>query len=195
MKIETDFKTEGKIVLGLSGAMSSGKSAALEVFASLGAFTVSADEISARCFTLLEGKLKDYFGTHDKTQIAKIVFEDGSKRSWLENLLHPLILQSARAEVKKCPQRIAVVEIPLLFETGLEDCFDLTVCVYADYNIRLKRAMAKFSQKDFTLRDKAQMPLEEKAQKADIVLINNSNRKDLEGKIKRFYDVLLKEVK
>ncbi len=192
MKIETDFITENKLVLGLSGGIASGKSAALEVFASLGARAICADDISRRCFAMLKDKMEAYFGTSDKAQIAHAVFTDAQKRAWLENLLHPLILQAAREEVKTCAEKIAVVEIPLLFEKGLEDAFDLTLCVYADYNIRLKRALANFTERDFILRDKAQMPLEQKAQRADIVLINNSNRKELESKIKKFYGVLLK---
>ncbi len=192
MKIETDFITENKLVLGLSGGIASGKSAALEVFASLGARAICADDISRRCFIMLKDKMEAYFGTSDKAQVARAVFNDAQKRLWLENLLHPLILQAARGEAKTCAEKIVIVEIPLLFEKGLEDGFDLTLCVYADYKIRLKRALSKFTQQDFILRDKAQMPLEEKAQRADIVLINNSNRKALEDKIKKFYGVLLK---
>ena len=107
--------------------------------------------------------------------------------------MHPLVLQQALLQIEKSKKKIIIFDIPLLFECGLEESFDLTLCVYADFNIRLKRALArKMTKEDFINRDKAQMLLEEKAQKANIVVYNNSTRKDLQEKIEKLFLILKK---
>lgn len=186
-----DFRREGKTVIGLTGGISGGKSTALEIFKELGAQTICADELSKKYFEVLKDKIRETFRSCDRAEIAERVFKDDVKRKWLENLLHPLILKEAEQTIDSADKAIIVFDLPLLFEAGLENCFDLTLCIYADDKIRLARAAAKgFKEADFKARDFKQTPLWLKAQKADAVIYNNGGRKELKDKIERFFNIL-----
>lgn len=189
----TDFKTKGKTIIGLTGSIASGKSAAAEIFKKLGAYVLSADDLSAKYFALNIQRVQAYFGTTDKQKIAAAVFADADKKTWLENLLHPAILAEAGQSIKESQNKIIVFDVPLLFESGLQESFDLTVCIAAPYELRLKRAIARgLSRSDFKQRDSSQMPQEEKIKKAEIVLENDAELQDLEVKITKFYSRLKK---
>ena len=183
-----NFKTSGRITLGLTGAVSSGKSAAAARFKKCGALVINADELAAKHFALNAEKIKKYFGTDDKKQIAACVFKNPASRKWLESLLHPAAIKEAKQIIKNAGQKIIVFDAPLLFEAGLGNSFDLTICIYAAYDIRLCRAA--FAVADFKARDGAQLPLDFKAANADIVIYNEGAKKDLEAKISKVYKAI-----
>ncbi len=189
----TDFKVKGKTVIGLTGSIASGKSAAAAIFKKLGAQVLSADELSAKHFVLNMPQIQSYFGTTDKQKIAAAVFASADKKLWLEKLLHPSILADAAQSIKESQNKIIVFDVPLLFESGLQTGFDLTVCITAPYDVRLKRAIARgLKEGDFKSRDSAQMPQEEKIKRAAAVFENNAALEDLEVKITKFYSGLKK---
>ncbi len=189
-----NFKKKGALVIGLSGSIASGKSTALKIFEKLGAEIICSDILAAKNFDLFKDKIKEYFNTDEKAQIAEKIFKNAQDKKWLEKLLHPLVLKEAESIIKQSTKKIIVFDIPLLFECGLEDSFDFTLCIYADFAIRLKRAISrKMTKQDFINRDKAQMLLEEKAQRANLVIFNNSNKRDLEEKIEKLFLLLNKK--
>ena len=186
-----NFKKEGSLVIGLSGGIASGKSTVLKTFEKLGAEIICSDTLAAQNFALLKDKIETHFDTADKAQIAEKIFKNAQDKKWLEKLLHPLVLKEAESIIKQSTKKIIVFDIPLLFECGLENSFDFTLCIYTDFDIRLKRALArKMTKQDFINRDKAQISLEEKAQRADLVVFNNSTRKDLQEKIEKLFLIL-----
>jgi dephospho-CoA kinase len=188
-----DFKREGKTVIGLTGGISSGKSEAANIFATLGAEVICSDKLSFKYYNELKDKIENYFKTGNRKEIAEKIFENAARRKWLENLLHPLIAEEAKFIIANTGKKVIVFDAPLLFESGFDDAFDLTICVYAGYVNRLKRALLKgFTREDFKRRDDAQILLESKAQRADIVLYNNSDRKDLQQKIHKLYKMLIR---
>ena len=128
-----NFRQAGKTVIALSGAIASGKTAALEEFAALGAETICADKLAAKYRAVLKDKIQHAFGTTEKKDLAQLVFEDKDKLKELENMIHPLVLKEARDIIKNTPKKIVIFAIPLLFEKGLEDGFDLTICIYSSY--------------------------------------------------------------
>ena len=179
-----NFRKSGKIVLGLTGGISSGKSTAAAAFKKAGARVICADTLSAKYFGLKIEEIQKYFGTCGRPQIAAQVFTDGKKRKWLEELLHPLISKEAKKIIKTAKERVIVFDVPLLFEAGLQNSFDLVLCIYASFEIRQKRT--SFTRADFKRRDAAQMPLEDKAAAADIVIHSETAKKDLEAKVIKF---------
>jgi dephospho-CoA kinase len=184
----TNFKARGKIVIGLTGGISAGKSVAAAAFRKAGAFVICADALAAEHLALQLPAVQKYFGTADKKKIAAQVFKSAAKRKWLERRLHPLIIKDAAATLKKSSAKVIVFDVPLLFEAGLQNSFDLVLCIYADTEVRRKRAaLSRFAAGDFDARDDAQMPLMQKAQKADIVIFNNGAKRDLAVKISKFY--------
>ena len=193
MKEILDFRQEGKIVIALSGAIASGKTAALEEFAALGAETICADTLVAKYRKTLKDKLKSAFGTDDKEKLTQLVFKDPQKLKELENMIHPLVLKEAGEIIKATPKKIIVFAIPLLFEKGLEGGFDLTVCVYTSHQKRLKRALSRGTSEFYFKRcEEAQLPMATKAERADIIIFNEGTRSDLRSKITRLYETLKK---
>lgn len=193
MKNNLDFHQEGKLIIAVSGAIASGKTAVLEEFAALGAETICADALAAKYRQLLKTKIKNAFGTEDKNKLAQLVFSDTEKLKELENMLHPLILKEAKEIIQNTSKKIVVFAIPLLFEKGLEDSFDLTVCVYTSYKKRVKRALLRCTNEDYFKRcEETQLPMAVKAERADIIIFNEGTRADLKNKIARFYNTLKK---
>ncbi|MDR1684756.1 MAG: dephospho-CoA kinase [Elusimicrobiota bacterium] len=180
-----NLKQNGKIVIGLTGAVGSGKSAALKMFEALGAQTISADALAAEFFEQNKSQIAAKFNTRDKAQIAGEVFKNPAAKQWLQEMLHPLILERARQIIDKTDKKIIVFEAPLLVEAGLINAFDFTLCIYADYNLRERRA--NFTGADFKRRDAAQTPLAAKAQLCDAVVYNNGAKEDLEAKITKLW--------
>ena len=192
-------KLKGRTIIGLTGAAASGKSAVLDRFRKLGAFCVSTDALakevltSGACYNRILGKfsprvfLKD--GSIDRKVLAEAVFSDKAKRKRLEKILHPEILKQTLSLIEKSHEKLIVVEVPLLFEAGLGNCFDFTVCVDAPAKLRKRRAAGRgWGAGELKARSAAQLPAGEKAGRADIVLANGGSLKELKAKVKKIYD-------
>jgi dephospho-CoA kinase len=186
---------KGKTVIGLTGPIASGKSLALECFRREGAFCLSSDGIAAEVLTspACYNKILKKFspnkiltnGLLDKKRLAAEVFGSASKRRWLESLLHPEILGRTHSLIIKSRAKIAVVEAPLLFEAGLQDCFMLTVCLAAPERTLEKRALARgWSRAEYRARVKAQLPAERKYALSSLVLDNSAGPRELRTKIR-----------
>ncbi|ACC98054.1 Dephospho-CoA kinase [Elusimicrobium minutum Pei191] len=182
-----------QVKIGLTGTILSGKSAALDIFKKFGAFTISSDEI-VRELQQRENIKKEIFKifkTTDKEVLAKQIFTNSAKRKQLERILHPRVMREAFARVKKTKNKIIVFEVPLLFEAGFEKYFDLTLCVTSSNKALAERVKKRgISANDFKLRAKAQMSGEEKAKRADMVILNDGSLKELEVKIKKIYKAI-----
>jgi dephospho-CoA kinase len=185
----------GKAVLGLTGPIASGKSLALKLFAREGAFVVSADAVTAQLLTTprIYHTISHKFGPDilqnngllDKKRLAAEVFNSAAKRKWLERLLHPEILKLTQSLITRSPEKIAVVEAPLLFEAGLAECFMLTVCLSAPAKTLETRALKRgWTKAEYRARLAAQLPAEEKYARADLVLENSGAPRELARKIK-----------
>ncbi len=185
----------GKAVIGLTGPIASGKSLALKLFAREGAFVVSADAVTAQLLTTprIYHTISHKFGPDilqnngllDKKRLAAEVFNSAAKRKWLERLLHPEILELTQSLITRAPQKIAVVEAPLLFEAGLAECFMLTVCLSAPAKELEARALKRgWTKAEYRARLAAQLPAEEKYARADLVLENSGAPRELAQKIK-----------
>ena len=141
------------LTIGLTGGIAAGKSTALAAFERLGAATISSDAV---VHELLEGepllgRLSERWGEDvapegriDRARVGQIVFADPEQLSWLESQVHPLVGERIGAFLASLPAstEIAVVEVPLLFESGMEGVFDTSVAVIAADDVRRTRAEA-----------------------------------------------------
>ena len=129
--------------VGLTGSIAAGKSEALAALGRLGAATLSADAVvhellaDERVRDLLVARWGDEVaprGTVDRARVGEIVFEDPEELAWLERTLHPLVGEEILAwrDGLEATTPVAVVEVPLLFESGLEAVFDATISIVAD---------------------------------------------------------------
>jgi dephospho-CoA kinase len=116
--------------------------------------------------------------------VAEVVFADPEQRSWLEGLLWPRVAERIaewREEVERNDPRprAAVVEVPLLFESGMEVAFDRTIAVVADEDVRNERAGTR-GHRGVESRTSRQLTQDEKARRADLVVDNDGTLEDLE---------------
>ena len=189
------FSAPGRVAIGLTGPIASGKSFALECFVKAGAFGVSMDAVSASLLTepAVCNKILRKFGPEkiltngllDKKKLAAEVFGSPAGRKWLEGLLHPKILRRTHSLIKRSDKKIAVVETPLLFEAGLAEGFTFTVCLAAPEEELKARALKRgWTPAQYRARTRAQFPARRKYAMADLVLDNSGTKAALAGQIR-----------
>jgi dephospho-CoA kinase len=184
--------------VGLTGGLGAGKSEALRVLGELGAATLSTDAVVHELLASDElrdtvvarlGKEVARDGALDRSLIAERVFGDDEARGWLEGELWPRVGQRV-AEWKQDVDALdpappaAVVEVPLLFESGMEPVFDSTIAVIAEEEIRAERAGAR-GHSSVEERAGRQLSQEEKAQKADYTVRNDGTLDELRENLSR----------
>lgn len=188
-----------RLVVGLTGGIGTGKSTALKTFESLGASTVSLDQIAReqakpgrdgyKAIVKAFGQcvLKED-GTINRALLGQVVFSDRRARSGLERATHPLILKEMNELVGRL-KGIVVVDVPLLFEKKLQKNFDATILITCKPDKQLKRIIKRdgLDSKEARLRIKAQMPLEKKQSMADVSIHNNSDLTHLQKSINEYY--------
>jgi dephospho-CoA kinase len=180
------------LTIGLTGGIAAGKSEALAAFGRLGAATLSSDAV---VHDLLEGeplrvRLAERWGPEvapegaptDRGLIGGIVFADPEQLKWLESTIHPLVGAETAAWIAGLPEdtKVAVIEVPLLFEGGREKIFDTTVSIVAAEDVRRERAAAR-GHALVDAREARQLTQEEKAERADHVVVNDGSVEDLEA--------------
>jgi dephospho-CoA kinase len=180
------------LAVAITGGIGAGKSEALAAFARHGAATVSSDEIVHRLLRededvrrqLVErfgDPILDDVGQLDRGAIAQLVFGDRKQLDWLERLLHPRVTQEYldwREQLGRLPNppRVAVTEVPLLYEVGGDERFDKVVVITAPPELRAERSQAAGE-----LREARLLPDEEKARRADFVYVNDGTREELDA--------------
>ncbi len=186
--------------VGLTGAIAAGKSEALAAFGRLGAATLSSDEITHELLDEpgVRARLVDRWGEGvvadgriARDRVGEIVFARPEELAWLESVLHPLVghrVAGWRAGLAPLTS-LAVVEVPLLFEAGLETAFDATVCVVAADRTRAERAGERGTEL-FEDRSERQLSQEEKAARATHVIHNDGSLAELEQEVARLMPAL-----
>jgi dephospho-CoA kinase len=178
--------------VGLTGGLGAGKSEALRALAELGAATMSTDAVVHELLTGEE--MRDIVserlgpevapgGRLDRSLIAERVFGDDEARAWLEGELWPRVGQRVadwKQEVEALDPAppAAVVEVPLLFESGMEAAFDATIAVVADESVREERAGAR-GHTAVSERTGRQLSQAEKEERADFEVRNDGTLDEL----------------
>jgi dephospho-CoA kinase len=179
--------------VGLTGGLGSGKSTALATLAALGAAVLSSDAVVHELYAgeELRDAVVERFGDEvapggvvDRRALAERAFARDQDRAWLERLLWPMVaarvadwLRDVRARTPA--PRAAVVEVPLLFEAGLDDLYDATIAVVAGEQVRARRAAGR-GHALVDERAARQLPQQEKARRATFVVHNDGTVRDLE---------------
>jgi dephospho-CoA kinase len=181
------------LTIGLTGGIAAGKSESLAAFERLGAATISSDAVVHELLDSepLLGRLTERWGAEiapegrvDRTKVGEIVFADPEQLKWLEAQIHPLVgerignwLGSLDDDVE-----VAVVEVPLLFESEMEPVFDTTVAVVTSDEVRRARAEAR-GHALVGEREARQLGQEEKAARAEHVVENDGSLEELERRL------------
>ncbi|HEY3829574.1 MAG TPA: dephospho-CoA kinase [Solirubrobacteraceae bacterium] len=184
-------------LVGLTGGMGAGKSTALAALEGLGAGVLSTDavvhELYAEDPRLREAVVERWGaevapeGVVDRAAVARRAFADGQERGWLEGLLWPMVGERVaawleRERARRPPLPALVVEVPLLFEAGMEGLYDATIAVVADEPLRGERAARRGHALEGE-RAARQLSQEEKAQRATFVIRNDGSEGELVEKL------------
>ena len=183
--------------VGLTGAVAAGKSEALAAFERLGAQTLSSDavvhellasEVLAAAIAERWGEEAAPDGAVDRARVGAVVFSDPEELRWLESRLHPLVVERVASWRDSLPAgtEVAVVEVPLLFETGMESVFDATVCVVASDELRAARAGERGTEA-LKERSARQLSQAEKSARATFVARNDGSREELLAELKALW--------
>jgi dephospho-CoA kinase len=135
-------------------------------------------------------------GAVDRAALARSAFASTEDRDWLERLLWPCVGERIgqwrdRLERSSPAPRAAVVEVPLLFESGMERSFDATIAIVADEQLRADRAGAR-GHEALAARGARQLPQQEKAQRATYVVVNDGSVDELKRKLSAILEMLAK---
>ncbi|XP_075641399.1 dephospho-CoA kinase [Castanea sativa] len=187
-------------IVGLTGGISSGKSTVSNLFKSHGVPVVDADLVARDVLKKGTGgwkKVVAAFGEEilqangevDRANLGQIVFSDPAKRQILNRLLAPYISSGIFWEIAKLWMRgfkVIVLDIPLLFEAKMDKWTKPIIVVWVDPDTQLRRLMARdrASEEDARNRISAQMSLDLKRTKADIVIDNTGSLEDLNEQFK-----------
>ena len=193
-------------LVGLTGNYGMGKSTVLHMFRKFGVITIDADKIVESLLEeksvlenireLLGDRVFDKNGSLNKKKIVDIIFDNNALRHSLEDTLHPLVFEKIKDFLDKMNEKdkVAMIEVPLLFERGYEDRFDRTITIYTKEEVALNRLEKDgVNREEAVLRLKAQLPIEEKIKRADYVIDNNGTPEETMGQVERIYNKLLKE--
>ncbi len=131
-------------------------------------------------------------GVVDRGALARAAFATDGDREWLEGLLWPRVgerMAAWRESLSPDRARAAVVEVPLLFESGMDGAFDATIAVIASEELRASRAGAR-GHEALEARSARQLTQQEKAHRATYVVVNDGTVEELEVKLSSLLEML-----
>ncbi len=193
----------GNLIVGLTGGMGCGKSTVAAMFAEHGFTRLDADQVvrdelltDAEVIGAIREKLGtgvlDRDGRVDRRALGQVVFADDAALDWLEKLLHPRLRARWRARFDASVGEKFIAEVPLLFEKGLENWFDFTVCVTTDSASQLRRLEQRGVPPELARQRLAkQLPLARKCELADFVILNDGSLDFLREQVSALAERLL----
>lgn len=192
------------MIIGLTGGIASGKSTVSGLLAQLGALLIDADQIARE--VVLPGspawlEIKQTFGDDviaedgslDRKKLGSLVFRDRDLRRKLEAITHPRIRSRMKERMYELneahPEKLIVVDIPLLYESQLQSWFEEVLLVYVPESVQLARLMQRdqLTEAEAAARLQAQMPIEEKRQLADWIINNSGTREQTKEQVLEFW--------
>lgn len=190
----------------LTGGIATGKSYCLERFAAYGVPTIDADVLAreavapgtpglAAITTRFGHAVLAVDGTLNRPALGRLVFGDSRARAALEAILHPEVYRRIREWLANLPPatRLAIADIPLLFETGHNHDFDEVIVAACDPEEQIRRVMARDRLSDAEARGRlaAQWPIEEKVKRASRVLWTDRGFAETDRQVAETYESLL----
>jgi dephospho-CoA kinase len=188
--------SNGKVVIGVAGAICSGKTVVSKLFQQLGAYYISADKIGWQVLPDIADELKERFGecimngaAIDRKKLRDIVFASNDNVAFLNQLSHPRLVQKLIKEVADANERIVVVDAALLFEwPRVLDIVDYPIVVVAQEQLQNERAVKQgMDQKTFKRILHAQKYRTLMKKKAAYIIENNGSLDELTEKIEGIY--------
>ncbi len=199
------------LIVGLTGSLGTGKSTVAAMFKRKGARIIDADRIvhqlicpRGRCYAPVVkafGRRIVCQGRIDRKELASLVFQNERALKILTDIIHPQVSAEIKKKIQEYRhgafQGIVVVEVPLLFESGLDRYVDIAMVVTARRRQQIARAsrQLKISQEEAARRLRAQMLLKDKIRLADIIIDNSGTKRQTQKQADRIWPRLLQKRK
>lgn len=194
-------------LIGLSGGIGGGKSTVAGMFAKLGACVIDADRIAHAALEqprIVKEVIKNFncSGLLDEESrlsrktLAGLVFQDKRNLLKLNRIVHPFVLKTITKTVRNLKNRrnpsVAVIDAPLLFETGLDDLCDILVFVNTPPEKRLKRIKTarKWDKNQIVMREKHQFPVGYKKRHSQIIIDNSGALPETFRQVKNIFNFM-----
>ena len=188
-------------ILGVTGSIGSGKSTACAYLKKYGFIIIDADSVTRNIYLkkefitgleiLFKRKFRDKTGAFDKKQLSEFVFSDPENTKKINSYSHPLIILEIKRlifEYEKAGVKNLALDVPLLYETGMDKMVDKVLVIDTPENlqkIRVKKRDGRFENEIDNIIS-SQMPLKIKKERADFVIINDKTEHELEKLIYEF---------
>jgi len=195
------------IRIGLTGGMGTGKATVAKMCARRGALVVDADELAreaVRPGRRAWKRIVEVFGRSmlkadrsiDRRALAAVVFSDQRKLKRLNAIVHPPVIREMRVRLARAAREgkyaVAVANVPLLFEAGLEGEFDRTIVVTCPREEQVARCAERdgLSRREIERRLRLQMPIAEKIRRSDYVIDNGGTLNNTERQVGDVWKIL-----
>jgi dephospho-CoA kinase len=184
-------------MVGLTGGIGAGKSAVAQRLAELGAVVIDSDALAREVVEAGTEGLADVVaafgpdvlrsdGALDRPALGRIVFADPAARARLERIVHPRVrARSAEIVASADPDAVVVNDVPLLVESGLRGAYEMVIVVEAPESVRVARLAADrgMTESDVRARIAAQATDEQRRAVADVVIVNDGSRDELNDQV------------
>jgi len=192
----------------LTGGIASGKSSVSTTLAQLGAIIIDGDEIAHHLIEPHQPAWEEIvkvFGEDillpdesiNRATLGAIVFNDPEQLLLLDRITHPRVIAQVEEELRRVksiqPEAMVVLEIPLLYEVNMDRLCDQVWVVWVDRETQINRLMTRngFSRDEALQRIDSQMPLDEKAQRADVIIDNRGKLEETIRLATRYFNDIL----
>lgn len=193
-------------LIGLTGGIATGKSTVARMLAARGATVINADALAREvvepgqpALAEIRARFGDDViatdGSLDRAMLASIVFDDVTARRDLERITHPRVrdlMQRRIADALAADAELVVADVPLLFETNGEGFYEGVLLVYAPPDVQVARVRQRDGVDEHAARARlaAQMPIDEKRERATWVIDNSGSLAETEEQVARWWDAL-----
>ena len=196
-------------IIGLTGNIGSGKSTVARLLVAKGAALIDSDVLARQASEdpVVLQAIADALGADlvkngalERAKTAERVFGDAAALETLNGIIHPWVRRESARQVEALrtqpePPALILLDIPVLYENGLETTVDAVIVVNAPLELRVERVTERsgLSKEAILARDKAQLPLETKVERADYVLDNSGTLPALEKQVDALWRSLVRE--
>ena len=196
------------MIIGLTGGIGSGKSAAAALFKDIGVDLIDADDlardslsINSEGYKLFIEEFGDKYLDENKNinreLIRKLIFNDSAAKSKLENIIHPIVRSGIETFIKNKKSDYCIIVVPLIFETNSSKIYDRVLVIDCDVDVQISRTSKRDNQTKSDIENiiNKQATREQRLSIADDVIVNNGSLDLLRNEVLKIHKKYLEIVK
>ncbi|NCV99791.1 MAG: dephospho-CoA kinase [Proteobacteria bacterium] len=196
------------MIIGLTGGIGSGKSAAAALFKDIGVDLIDADDlardslsINSEGYKLFIEEFGDKYLDENKNinreLIRKLIFNDSDAKSKLESIIHPIVRSGIETFIKNKKSDYCIIVVPLIFETNSSKIYDRVLVIDCDVDVQISRTSKRDNQTKSDIENivNKQATREQRLSIADEVIVNNGSLDLLRNEVLKIHKKYLEIVK